>query len=231
MIPIRDENKPSKPPITNLILIFICGVVFWQELSLFGQSEGAIKAFVERWGIVPARDVWGFIGGFSLEKGFPFTYLSHQFVHGGWLHFIFNMWGLWIFGDNVEDKMGRVGYLLYYLLCGILAGFTQVYLNPDSTVPMVGASGAIAGVMAAYMFIFPKHKVVTFVPVFFLPLFFRVPALTFIGIWFVFQIFSAFYITESGVAFGAHIGGFVAGAMLHRLWLFGRKNNSHQINV
>jgi membrane associated rhomboid family serine protease len=211
MFPLRDENKPSRPPITNLVLIFTCGVVFWNELSLFDQPETLLKEFITKWALVPARDF-----------GKPsFTYLSHQFLHGGWGHFIFNMWSLWIFGDNIEDRMGRIGYLLFYLVCGVMAGLAQTALIPDSTMPMVGASGAISGVMAAYLFLYPKSKIVTFVPLLFLPLFFRVSAVAFIGVWFIVQVFSAVYLPESGVAFWAHIGGFVAGSLLHRLWVWG----------
>jgi membrane associated rhomboid family serine protease len=145
------------------------------------------------------------------------TLLSSMFMHGGWMHIIGNMWSLWIFGDNVEDRMGRGGFLLFYLLSGLAAGAVHIVTNPGSTVPTVGASGAIAGVMGAYLLLFPHSSVVTMVPVFFFLQVIEVPAILFLGFWFLSQLFSgtlalAVAGTQAGgVAWWAHIGGFVVG--------------------
>jgi len=146
-----------------------------------------------------------------------------MFLHGGWIHIIGNMWTLWIFGDNVEDRMGPVRFLAFYFLCGLAAGVVHLYTNPDSTLPTVGASGAIAGVLGAYLLLFPHSRIIILVPLFFLPLFVEVPAITYLGFWIVSQIFSgtlslALPEDVGGVAFWAHVGGFIAGAVL--CWLF-----------
>jgi membrane associated rhomboid family serine protease len=146
-----------------------------------------------------------------------FTLLSSMFLHGGWMHIIGNMWSLWIFGDNVEDRMGRGGFLLFYLLSGLAAGAVHVVTNPASRVPTVGASGAIAGVMGAYLLLFPHASVVTMVPIFFFLQVVEIPAVFFLGFWFLSQLFSgtlslaAAGPQAAGVAWWAHIGGFVVG--------------------
>jgi membrane associated rhomboid family serine protease len=171
-------------------------------------------------GIVPARLTHP---GWAAEVGFPagafWTLITHQFLHGGWLHIISNMWALWIFGDNVEDAMGHFRFAIFYLLCGCLAGLTQTFTQPSATVPSLGASGAIAGVLGAYLLLYPAARVVVLFPVLFLPFFFEVPAVVYLGIWFVSQLFSGTLSLVSpsqggGIAFWAHIGGFVAGMVL-----------------
>ncbi len=150
-------------------------------------------------------------------------FFSNMFLHGGWLHLISNMWILFIFGDNVEDRMGKLRYFMFYILCGILASFTHFILHRNSPVPAIGASGAISGIMAAYMFMFPKSTIVSLVPIFIIPLFIPIPALIYIGIWFLIQLLSgtsSLMLSDSatGIAFWAHIGGFVGGILLYRFF-------------
>jgi membrane associated rhomboid family serine protease len=172
-----------------------------------------LEHFFQTWGIVPLR----FTHPRLQSTGNYITLLSSMFMHGGWMHIIGNMWSLWIFGDNVEDRMGRGGFLLFYLLSGLAAGAVHIVTNPGSTVPTVGASGAIAGVMGAYLLLFPHSSVVTMVPIFFFLQVVEVPAILFLGFWFLSQLFSgtlslAVAGTQAGgVAWWAHIGGFVVG--------------------
>jgi membrane associated rhomboid family serine protease len=151
-----------------------------------------------------------------------------MFLHGGWLHIIGNMWILLIFGDNVEDRMGSIRYLIFYLVCGVVSGLTQAFVAPASQVPAIGASGAIAGVLAAYLVFFPRARVVTFIPLFILPWFVNIPALIFIVLWFLLQFFNGVLAlggaVSGGVAYWAHVGGFISGLLL--VWLFaGRPRN------
>jgi membrane associated rhomboid family serine protease len=150
--------------------------------------------------------------------------LSSMFLHGGWMHLIGNMWTLWIFGDNVEERMGRRRFLVFYLLTGIIAGITHELTNVDSTVPTVGASGAIAGVLGAYFVLFPHSRIIVLVPIFFFPFFFEVPSVLYLLFWFVSQLFAGTLAglnakNVEGVAVWAHAGGFVAGLVLHRFFL------------
>jgi membrane associated rhomboid family serine protease len=148
-----------------------------------------------------------------------------MFLHGGWAHLIGNMWSLWIFGDNVEDVMGPWRFLVFYLLTGVAAGVTHYVLNLDSTVPTVGASGAIAGVLGAYFVLYPRSQIVVLVPIFFFPFFFQLPAVTYLLFWFLSQVFGGAIAglsqsQVSGIAFWAHVGGFLAGVVFHRLFIF-----------
>ncbi len=150
-------------------------------------------------------------------------FFTNMFLHGGWGHLISNMWILFIFGDNVEDRMGKVRYFLFYILCGLIAGFTHFILHRNSAVPAIGASGAISGVMAAYMVMFPKSTIVSLVPIIIIPLFIPIPALIYIGIWFLMQLLSgttSLMLSNSatGIAFWAHIGGFIGGLFLYRFF-------------
>ena len=185
-------------------------------------------------GLVPARFLHP---AWATEQGYPHSYLpfiTTMFLHGGWLHIIGNMWFLAIFGDNVEDRMGPIRFLVFYFVCGIAAGITHVITNPNSTVPAVGASGAIAGVMAAYVALFPRARIVAVFPIFFWPLFFQVPALLYIGLWFVMQFFSGVAAIASpqavgGIAFWAHVGGFVTGLLT--FWIFLRPQSAQPAAV
>ncbi|MFZ5927698.1 MAG: rhomboid family intramembrane serine protease [Acidobacteriota bacterium] len=222
MLPIRDTIPSRNPPIAVWMLILANAFVFLLELSM---PEPVLHEFFRMFGIVPARythPAWAQWFGFPADDYWPF--LTSMFLHGGWMHIIGNMWTLWIFGDNVEDRMGPVRFTLFYLLCGIAAGVAHLMLNPGSTIPTVGASGAIAGVMGAYFFLFPHSRVIVLLPVFFLPLFFEVPAVTYLGFWALSQVFSGTLAladpqSVGGVAWWAHAGGFIAGLALHFLFV------------
>jgi membrane associated rhomboid family serine protease len=208
MIPLRDTVQSSRFPVVTVGIICVNALVFLIELNL--GSLGLEQLFFS-WGIVPLRFTHP-----RLEANY-FTLLSSMFLHGGWMHIIGNMWSLWIFGDNVEDRMGRVGFLCFYLLSGLAAGAVHIMTNPYSRVPTVGASGAIAGVMGAYLLLFPRSTVVTLVPILFFIQVIEIPAVLFLGFWFITQLFSgtlslaAAGAQAGGVAWWAHIGGFVVG--------------------
>jgi membrane associated rhomboid family serine protease len=202
MIPLHDIIPSRTTPYVTISLISINVLVFLYELSL-GR---AVDAFTLYWGLVPAAFSW-------------VTVFTSMFLHGGLLHVAGNMLYLWIFGDNVEDRMGHGRFLVFYLLCGVAAALAQTITAPDSVVPMVGASGAIAGVMGAYFVLYPKSRIVTLIPLFFFFQVIEVPAILFLGIWFLMQFLSGVgsIVTTAGggpaggVAFWAHVAGFVAG--------------------
>jgi membrane associated rhomboid family serine protease len=205
MIPLRDVIPSRTTPLVTVGLILANAAVFVYELTL-GERE--LSRFVDAYGLVPA-------------SASPLTALTSMFIHGGLLHFGGNMLYLWIFGDNVEDRMGHDRFLVFYLACGATASALQMLASPQSRVPMVGASGAIAGVLGAYLVMFPRSRVLTFVPLAFFFRIVEVPALVLLGLWFVLQLLlglSALSATAAddlgGVAFWAHAGGFVAGMAL-----------------
>lgn len=215
MIPIRDKTPSHTFPFVNVGLIIINIVVFMYEVSL-GQE---MAAFVDALGIKPAQFIWLVNNEPTNLPGLAFPFFSSMFLHGGWFHIIGNMWYLWIFGDNVEDRMGHTRYLIFYILCGIGAGLAHIYFNQTSTIPTIGASGAIAGVMGAYLMLYPFGKVLTLVPFFFFITFIDVPALFFLGFWVILQfiqgtVSSSLPQDTGGVAWWAHLGGFVIGAVL-----------------
>jgi membrane associated rhomboid family serine protease len=221
MFPIRDTNPSRHVPFATWGLIAVNIYFFFRELAL---PPKAAEKMMYLFGLVPARftdPAWALSAGFPIHTYWPF--LTTMFLHGGWLHIIGNMWFLWIFGDNVEDRMGPVRFLAYYLLCGLAAGFVHVITNQASRVPAVGASGAIAGVMAAYLVLFPKARILAVFPLLFWPIFFELPAYLFLGFWFLMQFFSGtLAITTgrevTGIAWWAHVGGFVTG--LSTFWIF-----------
>ncbi len=222
MFPVRDTVPSHSPPLMTWALIGANCAVFLFELAL---SPAQLQAMFYWFGIVPARYThpeWAMILGLPVDDYWPF--LTSMFLHGGWLHLISNMWALWIFGDNVEDRMGPWRFLIFYLLCGIVAGVVHWATNLHSPVPTVGASGAIAGVMGAYLLLYPRAHIITLIPLFFYPLFVALPAATFILIWFFSQLFpgvAALLGPEQvgGVAWWAHIGGFIAGMILCKPFL------------
>ncbi|MBX6426856.1 MAG: rhomboid family intramembrane serine protease [Variibacter sp.] len=222
MIPIQTCVPVRYPPIANYALIGLNGAVFLFQISLPAAEQ---EAFVYSFGLVPARFThpeWALRVGLDPRSYLPFV--TTMFLHGGWLHLILNMWSLWLFGGAVEDRLGSVRYLLFYVACGLFAGLAHAAANAESTVPAVGASGAIAGVMGAYMRLFPYSRIVLLVPILFLPLFFALPAALYVAIWFILQVVQGTLATlqpqAGGVAWWAHIGGFVAGLvivpLLHR---------------
>lgn len=208
MIPIRDLNPARNTPWVTWTLLLLCGLVFaWQTVL----PAGADRDFIYAFGLVPRRLL------FSQDPAAILTLFTSMFMHGGVMHVLGNLWFLRMFGDNVEDNMGPVRYALFYLLCGLAAAGAQVAMSPTSVVPMVGASGAIAGVLAAYLVLYPHARVVALVPIFIFIQFMEIPAFVFIALWFGMQFFSGLGSlggTGAGVAYWAHIGGFVAGLAL-----------------
>lgn len=207
MIPLRDSQPSYNTPAVTILLIVTNVFVFLYQISLDPYSANEL---IFRYGIIPSR--------FQ-----PVDLLTSMFLHGGWMHLIGNMWFLWIYGDNVEDVLGRGKYLIFYLACGIAAGLTHLLLNPDSRVPTIGASGAIAGVMGAYLVKFPHARIVTLVIFFFITTI-DIPAAFILIYWFFLQILSGAVtvgqadISQGGVAWFAHVGGFVAGVILIRIF-------------
>ena len=221
MLPLRDANPIRITPYVTISLIVACFVVFAVELGIMASGgETALNDFITRWGVVPADVTAAWKGGDYLSAETA-TLVTSQFLHGGWFHLLGNMLYLWIFGNNVEERFGRVGFLVFYLFGGVLAGLSQVAVDPTSTVPTIGASGAIAATLGAYFVLFPRARVTSLV---FLGFFYQlidVPAIIVLGFWFVLQLISGLAsigATESGgVAVFAHIGGFVVGAVITRL--------------
>lgn len=220
MIPLRDLNPSRTKPVVTWFLIGLNVVIFLFEKSL---GAGAMRELVERFGVVPSV----LISGEAL--GSYITPLTAMFLHGGWMHLIGNMWFLYLFGDNIEDNFGRVRYVIFYLACGAAAAAMQVAVGPHADIPMIGASGAIAGVLGAYLTLYPRARVVTLVPIFIFIQFIELPAMFFIALWFGWQLLSGLTslgvasLNQGGVAFFAHVGGFVAGLLL--VWLFRRTPN------
>ncbi|MEW6488436.1 MAG: rhomboid family intramembrane serine protease [Thermodesulfobacteriota bacterium] len=213
MIPIRDTIPSRRVPFVLYGIIALNALAFFYELGL-GPRE--IEVFFHRYGLVPVRysdpRVSAHFG--LLDQGLPFV--SSMFLHGGWLHILGNMWSLWIFGDNVEDWFGHVGFALFYLGCGVAAGLLHLFFNWGSALPTIGASGAVAGVMGAYFLLYPRARILTLVPIFVFVTFVELPAFVFLGLWFLLQFLSGTAAAASGgaggIAWWAHVGGFVAGA-------------------
>lgn len=202
-------------------LIVVNAALFLYTLYLPVQD---VQSLFYLRGLVPARFAypdWAAQIGYPADDYSP--YLTSMFLHSGWLHLISNIWLLWIFGDNVEDRMGSVRFLVFYLLCGLVAGIMQIYFMPESNIPTIGASGAIAGVMGAYFFLYPRARLVIWV--FFLPLFVQVPAIAFLGIWVLIQMYKATNgLSAAGhmhaeVAWWGHLGGFITGMLAYQLFL------------
>jgi membrane associated rhomboid family serine protease len=220
MIPIRDINPRHRFPAITIALIVINVAVFLYEWSL---PEAQLVQLFNQWGFVPARGATGAL-----------TIVTSMFLHGGWLHLGSNMLYLWIFGDNIEDRLGHGRFLVFYLLCGAIAAAAQYAVAPGSTIPMVGASGAIAGVLGGYLLSYPLARVQTLVPLIVVYFAVKLPAIVVLAFWFVLQLFNGVASISDGrisadlggVAFFAHIGGFVAGLLLIRL--FGMADDYHR---
>ncbi len=217
MIPIRDNIPSTNFPAVNYTIIAVNCIVFVFEL----MYPGNLNELILQYGLVPANfSIPGFAVHFSFgEKAF--SLLSFMFLHGSFLHLVGNMWFLYIFGDNVEDRLGSVRYLIFYLLCGWASGLFHVITNLHSEMPTIGASGAVAGVMGAYLISFSRSRIITLIPILFIPYFVEIPSPFFLGFWVFFQFLSA-AITDSGtsgVAWWAHIGGFGAGIVFLKVFL------------
>ncbi len=215
MIPIRDRNPSGTFPYVTIGIIIVNIFIFLYELSLGSNLE----VFLKQYGVIPynVKHYYQTSDLTFIKTFFPF--ISSTFLHGGFIHLIGNMWFLWIFGDNIEDKLGHFKYLGFYILCGIIASSVHVFFNSRAEIPCIGASGAIAAVLGAYMVTFPRARVITIVPIFFFLQIIELPAVVVLGFWFFIQFFSgAVSITAStsgsGVAWWAHAGGFVSGIIL-----------------
>jgi membrane associated rhomboid family serine protease len=236
MVPLKDENPVKITPYITYFLIAINILVFVYELSL---NSNQLNLFFHLFAVVP-QELTASFNGVGLHQDIPeiVTPITSQFLHAGFTHIAFNMLFLWIFGNNIEEELGRAKYLFFYLSCGVLAVLAQWFFSAMSNVPSLGASGAIAGVMGAYILKFPQAKIVTLVPLgFFFPLF-RIPAVYFLGFWFLEQALNgvtSLEVTTSvgmesgGVAYWAHAGGFIAGAILGPvLGLFSHSSNQSE---
>ena len=226
MFPYRDDNPTLATPVATFALI-AANVAAWVLVQGMGAEPG-LSASVCRLGLIPGEFLQRLPEGFAIPMGRGtacviggetvwYAPLTSMFLHGGWLHLIGNMWFLWVFGNNVEDSMGRFRYIVFYLLCGLAAAATQTLLNPASPIPMVGASGAISGVMGAYVLLYPRVRVHMLVILVIFITRIQVPAFVMVGYWFLLQLLggaAALGREGGGVAFGAHVGGFVAGALL-----------------
>jgi membrane associated rhomboid family serine protease len=220
MIPLRDDNPTHSTPVVNVALIALCVIVFlWEIMLPERDAERAIYLL----GFIPAV----FFGYKDLAQHWvapEFSIVTSMFMHGGWMHLLGNMLYLWIFGDNVEDRVGHARYVLFYLICGLVAALAQGFADMSSTVPMVGASGAISGVLGAYIVLYPRANVLVALPLLIVFYTLRVPAWVVLGMWFVGQLLSSLSAPQgAGVAFGAHIGGFLAGVVLIRLFVRDRR--------
>jgi len=213
MIPLRDDIPSSRFPAVTVTIIALNALIFLRELSLGPHLEGMLLDFA----IVPARYTRPDVAQYFSAPEQILAFFSSMFLHGGWVHLLGNMWILWIFGDNVEDRLGRLRYLALYLASGLAAALLHIYTNPGSLVPTIGASGAIAGVMGAYFRFYPFARVETLIPPFFFGPTFVLPAVLFLGWWFLLQFFNGALSLAvrdrgfSGVAWWAHVGGFLFG--------------------
>lgn len=216
MIPIRDAVRSTHFPAVNFLIIVANALAFFWQLSQGSRLNEELLLY----GIVPIRysDPTVAAQFSALQQLLPF--LTSMFLHGGFLHILGNMWFLYIFGDNIEDRIGHFRYLLFYLLCGIVAGLIHLIANWHSKIPTIGASGAIAAVMGAYVLLYPRARILTLVPIFFFFQFFEIPAFVFLGYWFLLQLLSAGLTSSDigGVAWWAHIGGFVTGIILVKVF-------------
>ncbi|HUO87195.1 MAG TPA: rhomboid family intramembrane serine protease [Thermoanaerobaculia bacterium] len=215
MIPLRDDNPAGRRPYVTVALILVNAVLFLYELSLGPQG---LQAFLFDSAFVPARMFEEGAGGLGFSTS---SILLSMFLHGGWAHFLGNMLFLWVFGDNIEDELGHLRFVVFYLVAGFAAAFAHAFAHPASALPAIGASGAIAGVLGAYLLIHPKAPIVTLVFLGFFITTIRVPAIVYLPIWFLIQLVSgvaslggAAVAESGGVAWFAHIGGFVAGPLL-----------------
>ncbi len=218
MIPLRDNIPSRRTPVVTYTLIAINVFVYFFLQPSPGTRAGI--RFTFEWGLVPV-DLLGGVPRVEHPVPVSWTVITSMFLHGSVLHILGNMWYLWLFGDNVEDAMGRARFLVFYLLSGVAAAATQVIVDAGSRVPMVGASGAISGVLGGYLLVFPHARILTLVPIIFFVQIVEIPALIVLGFWFVIQVFGgleALGMQVGGVAWFAHIGGFLAGMGLVRIF-------------
>ena len=208
MIPLYDTIRSRQFPFINWVLILSNAAIFWYELQL---GESALQNFIFTWGLIPAELS-------ANPSGEWRTIFSSMFLHGGWFHILSNMWVLYIFGDNIEDRVGSLRYLVFYLMSGIAAAFLQIFVMQGSSIPMIGASGAIAGVLGAYLISYPGARIASLVPILFIFTIVDIPAVLFLIFWFISQLYSGLFAMQgsagSGIAWWAHIGGFIFGLIM-----------------
>jgi membrane associated rhomboid family serine protease len=216
MFPIRDTLSSKNYPIINNVIIGVNVLVFLLQIMQGGQED----RFIYVYGLVPARYSIPRIASYFSMGQQLFSLISFMFLHGSFWHLLGNMWSLYIFGDNIEDRLGSLRYLVFYLLCGVTSGMFHLLLNLGSNIPTIGASGAIAGVMGAYFLLFPGARILTLIPILFIPFFLEIPAYFYLGIWFLLQFLSAAGADSSagGIAWWAHIGGFISGMILLKVF-------------
>jgi len=215
LLPLKDDNPTLTFPIVTIGLILANGWVFFHQISLDVVES---QRFIFQWGAIPYQVVTGqTIYGPSPIPPY-FTLISSMFLHGGFIHLFGNMLYLWIFGNNIEDTLGHFRFLLFYLVCGLFAALAQVLAGPGSTIPMIGASGAVAGVLGAYLLLFPGARILTILFIFIFIKFIRLPALFVLGFWFLIQFMGVMGGSIFNVAFFAHIGGFVVGLILVKIF-------------
>jgi membrane associated rhomboid family serine protease len=215
LIPLKDDNPTSTFPFMTLGMILLNGLIFYHQINL---NEKESLRFIYQWGAIPYQITHGeVLRDFPLIP-IPLTIFSAMFIHGGFLHIIGNMLYLWIFGNNIEDSLGHFRFLLFYLVSGLFAGLAQVVSSPDSTVPMIGASGAIGGILGAYLILFPHARILSLVFIIVFVKLIRIPAVVLLGFWFLLQLLSVRGEAMSNVAFFAHIGGFVSGIILVKIF-------------
>lgn len=236
MIPYSDPSEPDHVfPVVNLGIIIVNFVVFFYELSLGAQGQDVLNRFILHFGLVPCE----YTSHCGMPAGTPSpvfaTLFSSMFMHAGWLHILGNMLYLFVFGDNVENSMGHVRYLIFYLVCGLGANALEILTAAASHAPGLGASGAIAGILGAYFVLYPGSRVATLIPLFFILIPTRLPAWILIGFWFVLQFFNGVVSLggrtsdAGGVAYWAHVGGFATGVVL--IFLFRRKDRVRRLQV
>ncbi len=221
MFPVQDSIRSRTFPLVNWLIIIANIVVFvFVELPL---APAQLDQLIFRYGLIPNQL-------FPFQPQGVLSIFTSMFLHGGWAHLISNLWALYLFGDNVEDRMGQGRYLIFYLLGGVAAVLVQTWTEPTARVPMIGASGAIAAVLGAYLVLFPSSRVTTIVPVFFLPWFLEIPAVIYLVLWFALQFFNGLLALETttalaGVAYWAHIGGFVFGLLMVKFFTYRRRTH------
>ncbi len=219
MIPLKDINPSRRTPVVTILIILACSLVFLYEVSL----GNLFPVFIRMFGVIP----YEVVHGVDIPPPDPLTpygnLIAHQYIHGGFLHILGNLLFLWIFGDNVEDRFGRLRFLIFYSLCGVVAALTQVFAASSSTLPLIGASGAISGVLGAYMLLFPDARIVTLIFLGFFIDIIAIRAYIWIIIWFIIQFFNALATYNAsalgGVAWFAHLGGFLTGILLTGFFL------------
>lgn len=213
MIPLKDTIRSRHFPVVTLVILGLNTIVFLIQVNLGTQ---AVDTMINTFALLPSRLT-------TAPAWFGATLFTSTFLHGSWYHFISNMWILFIFGDNVEDRMGPLGFTGFYILSGLAAGLLHTLVQPLSSIPTLGASGAIAGVLGAYLYLFPNARVVTLVPLFFIFTTVNIPAVFYLGFWFISQLFSGLTslgALMTGVAWWAHIGGFLFGLLMVRFFLW-----------